>query len=368
MPLPTSDHDELRAATRDVLAHYFSSKQIRAQSESPQKFDADLWRIGTELGWTALSVPDEHGGLGLSVPETCIVAEEFGRAAAASPLSVTLGCALLISTFGSDALKAQWLPRVAEGTAILSWGTDYGASRQSPSLTLSARGDGFVLNGVLEWLPDATAAAGLLVCARYGEQDCLVMVDSSTEGATVTPMQSLDICRLHGRLECVAVNVPAESVLDGDSARTLFDLAVIIQCAEAVGLASSVLEMTAEYLKTRVQFGRPIGTFQALKHRAADMLVHREAARAITWEAAAVLADSPSDASEAASTAKSIAGRAGSSIASEALQLHGGIGFTWEHDLHLFLRKLKVAELLLGSPAWHERRLISMLRPRLAAL
>ncbi|WP_216892634.1 acyl-CoA dehydrogenase family protein [Nocardia alni] len=366
MPLSISDQDDLRSATRDVLEALCTSEKVRARTESPGKFDAELWKRGVDLGWNALAVPEQYDGLGLSVAEACIVAEEFGRVGQASPLPATLGVAFVVSEFGSERVKTQWLPRVAAGAA-LSWASGRGTARPSSSLTLRESEDGFVLDGAIEWLPDGPTAAGFLVPARLGTRDVAVMLDATDPGVDVGPMQSLDIGRLHGRLSCTGVAIGAPAVLHEGAAEALFDVAVALQCAETVGLSNALLSMTIAYVQSRVQFGRPIGSFQALKHRIADMLVLCEAARATTSEAAALLADSIGGASEAVSVAKSTTGRAGNCVASEALQLHGGIGFTWEHDLHIFLRRAKVNELLLGTPEWHDDRLTAFVLARIGS-
>lgn len=367
MPLPTSDHTELRTATRDVLAHHCTPAQVRARAESDDTFDADLWKIGAELGWNALSIPEEFDGIGLSITEVSIVAEEFGRAAQASPLPTTLGAALILDVFGSGYLRQRWLPLVSEGTAVLTWATGRGAARPVPPLTLRESDSGYLLDGFTDWLPHGTSATGFLVVAVLDEREVAVQLAATDEGVEVLPMQSLDFGQQHGRLQCSGVVVPAEAVMGTDAADAIFDVAVTLQCAETVGLASALLNATVEYTKSRVQFGRPIGSFQALKHKMSDMLMQCETARATTWEAASALSESLIGASEAVSVAKSITGRAGSSVASEALQLHGGIGFTWEHNLHLSLRRAKVNELLLGAPVWHEERLASVVRSRMAA-
>ncbi|GGM64299.1 acyl-CoA dehydrogenase family protein [Dactylosporangium sucinum] len=358
MQLPTSDQDDLRDACRSVLADHCTSAQLRVVTEAPAKFDGGLWKVGAELGWNALTVPEEHGGLGLGVAEACIVAEEFGRVAQASPLGATLGAALIVAEFGPPSLCGRLLPLVAAGTAVVTWGSGQGAP---PSPALRQSGEGYVLDGACAWVPDAPSATHLLVAATFEGRAVAVLVDVAAPGVQIAPMQSLDIGRRHGRVSCADVVIAPDAVLRHGAGDALFNLAVTLQCAETVGLASTMLAMTVEYTKQRNQFGEPIGRFQALKHRMTDMLVQCEAARATTWEAAAVLDDDLTRGAEAASVAKSITGRAGSSVASEALQLHGGIGFTWEHDLHIFLRRAKVSELLLGSPSWHDERLALLL-------
>jgi len=176
-------------------------------------------------------------------------------------------------------------------------------------------------------------------------------------------MTTLDVTRRFSRITCSAVQLPTDSVVGGAAAvGALFNLGVILQCAENVGIAGRLLEMTIEYAGQRTQFGKPIGSFQAIKHRIADMLIEREAARVTAWEAAEVMQRSPADCDEAVSVAKSVAARAASYAASHALQIHGGIGFTWEHDLHLYLRRAKVNELLLGTVPWHEDRIVAAMR------
>ena len=364
MRLPTDDQHDLRSACRTVLAAHSTSPHLRAVAESPGRFDAALYRLVSGLGWTALTVPQTHGGLGLGLVDAGIVAEELGRVVHGGPLAHTLGAAALIDRYAQDSMRDLILPQIAEGSATVALGTDRGMAIPGTGLTLlpvaePAQGQAYQLDGRLDWVANAAVATHLLLAANLDGECRAVLIEARV--VQVEPMRSVDLTCEHGRVTAAAVLVPADAVLAAPSGDTLFDVAVMLQCAESVGIASRLLDMTVEYARQRVQFGQPIGKFQAVKHKLADMLVAREAARACTWEAAGQLDDDALRAAEAVSVAKSIAGAAGSDVASQALQIHGGIGFTWEHDLHLFLRRAKINELLLGSPSWHEERLTALL-------
>jgi alkylation response protein AidB-like acyl-CoA dehydrogenase len=248
---------------------------------------------------------------------------------------------------------------------VLSWAAPQPQSFAPNGLELStvlAGGDRRALAGRLPFVPHGDVATHLVVAAQHDGSPVLAVVRVGSDGLHLSRQHTMDITRRYVQLTCTDVAVE-HLVTEPAAAAALFEVAVVLQCAESVGIGSRLLEMTVDYAGARTQFDRPIGSFQAIKHKIADMLMLRESARAATRDAEATL-DTGDDARLAVSVAKSLAGAGISRLASEALQIHGGIGFTWEHDLHLFLRRAKVNELLLGTSAWHDERITALLASR----
>lgn len=339
MRLPRADETELRDACRDVLSKRGGSTRARVVMESESGIDDDFWKLAAELGWTALAVPESLGGIGGSVGELATVAEELGRVLQPGLLVETYAVSHVLSRYPGAA--DDLLEAVAEGTAMLTWG---GLGPDSPTP-----------HGTVDLVPDALTATHLAVPVQFGDERRLVIVERSDVAVEVLP--TMDLTRRYARVRLDAASLDGAIQLPGIAADELFDLAVVLQCAESSGVARQLLDMTITYAKQRKQFGRPIGGFQAIKHRIADMLIEAEGCRVATREAADALDGGAVPGSEAVSIAKSWVGRAASFVASHALQIHGGIGFSWEHDLHLYLRRAKTNELLLGSPDWHDERL-----------
>jgi alkylation response protein AidB-like acyl-CoA dehydrogenase len=253
-------------------------------------------------------------------------------------------------------LRARLLPLLATGDAVASWGL------QSPGGNGAVHLQDQCLRGTRHFVPDAHTAGHLLVDAISDDGPLLVVVDTDADGVTRTARDTIDLTRQYATVEFDGTPVAEDAVITSPDARAeLLAAAVALQCAESVGVTRHLVEMTISYACARHQFDRPIGSFQAVKHRIADMHIQLEGAAVATEESTWAVQHRRPDADTAVHVAKSWTGRATSFVASEALQLHGGIGFTWEHDLHLFLRRAKVNELLLGSPSWHDERLFDML-------
>ena len=358
MRLPTDDELALREACREVLSKHSTSANVRLVMSSVDGFDAEFWTLVTDLGWPALAIPEAFGGLGGSVGQLAVVAEELGRSGQPGPLVQTLAVAHVVGRPAArDADRAGFLDAIAGGRAVVTFG-GIGPDSPAPVEVIDAPG-GATLRGVVEFVPDGHCATHLLVPVHRAGTVRTAVVELSGTARTVVP--TVDLTRRYTRVGLDGVPVAVE--LPGAAIDALFELAVVLQCAESTGIARRLLDLTVTYAGQREQFGRPIGSFQAIKHRIADLLVEVEGCRVATREAADALdagagAGSSSAAGvEAVSIAKSWVGRAASFVASHALQIHGGIGFSWEHDLHLFLRRAKANELLLGSPAWHDERL-----------
>ncbi|HEX3781288.1 MAG TPA: acyl-CoA dehydrogenase [Pseudonocardiaceae bacterium] len=338
MPLPTEDQDLLREVAREVLTEQAGPQRLRALLDTPTLHDPDLWKQISELGWPALALPEGEGGLGSGLPDLAVVVEECGRALMPSALTGSIALTWLFARH--DTIPAPEL--------IGAW--SLGAA------DITASGPDLLLTGVRRHVPDAAVATHLLVDVTGPDGPALALVSASAPGLRATAESTIDLTRRYQELRFE--RVPAEEVLPAEPAATeLFRCGVVLQCAESIGVAGRALDLTCEHVRRRTQFGRAIGSFQAVKHRIADMHIALEGARVATRDAAEAVQNGRSDAGYAVHVAKSWTGRAASAITSDAIQLHGGIGFTWEHDLHLLQRRAKANELLLGTPAWHDERL-----------
>jgi alkylation response protein AidB-like acyl-CoA dehydrogenase len=356
MQLATPEQDELRATSRNVLLRNATSERIREVSATASRHDDAAWKLIAELGWLALTVSEDLDGLGFGLPELAVVTEEFGYTLQPCAFGASSLVTWLIGRHGDAQLQKRLLPALATGEAIASWGL------QNPGGNGSVVYENDRLYGTRHLVPDAHVAGHLLIEATSEGRQVLAVVDLDAEGITRTTQHTMDLTRSYVRVGFDGTPLAPDGLIAAPQACSeLFAAAVALQCAEAVGLTRRLVEMTVDYASTRYQFDRPIGSFQAIKHRIADMHIQLEGAMAATEEATSAIQAGRSDARTAVHVAKSWTGRAASSVASEALQIHGGIGFTWEHDLHLFMRRAKVNELLCGPPAWHEEQLFDAL-------
>jgi alkylation response protein AidB-like acyl-CoA dehydrogenase len=322
--------DEQKAihdSARDMLAKRYPMRRVRELAEAGE-YDDDAWKEVARLGWPGLAIPEEHGGQGLGLVELAVLLEEFGYAVAPSPFLSTVSAALLIDRAGSDAQRAKWLPAIASGESVATLGV---ADRRGMAL-----------------VPDAGLAS--IVVLVDGEEARVV------EGpvAEAERADTLDATRRFYPME-----VGAGEPLEGDVAGGL-DLAEVALAAELVGVAQRGQEMAVEYAKVRQQFGRPIGAYQAVSHRCAAMLLETESARSATLFAAWAAGNDPAALPLAASVAKVTAADAGWHVTSSALQVFGGIGFTWEHDLQFLLKRATVDGHLLGSAGRHRDRIADL--------
>ena len=368
----SEEQQMIRASARALLAGYDSSR-LRSAMRAPGGYDTQLWQqISGELGWCALAIPEDCGGAGLGWVELCLLQEEQGRRLLASPFFATaaLGAAI-IRAAPQGAQRTALLQLIAAGRLRIACalaGEDGRPPPQGTSVTLAARDATLTLSGTSDFVIHAESAERFLVLARDAATAALsvVVIPVQTSGITVTPHVMLDLTRPMARVTFDAVAVSSEQLLGPPGGAAGFvaqglDLARIALAAEAVGGAEQILEMTTEYVKQRVQFGRPIGSFQALKHRLADMMVQVEAAKSAAWYAASVADEDGAQLGEAAAIAKSYCCDAFYDCAASAIQLHGGVGYTWEHDAHLYFKRARASASLLGSPAWQRERLLRVL-------
>jgi len=366
----TEEQELLRKTARDFLAERCPPKRVRAVMEGPETFAEDLWKAMTELGWHGLALPEDLGGAGLSPIELCIVIEELGRSLAPVPFLPTQIAACAVDLAGSGAQRREHLAAIAAGErpATLAL-TEEKGSEELADLQLRAerRGDRFVLTGRKLFVPDAESARLLVTAARIGDGVGLFAVPRDAKGLAVEALRSMDLLRPLHRVDYDGVELPAEALLGGneDAAAVLhrvLDRALVVICAEMVGGAEKCLEDSVRYAKERVQFGKPIGVHQAIKHKCADMLFEVESARSLTYYAAWAAREDHEEAPLAASMAKAYVSEAYRHVAGENIQIHGGVGFTWEYDCHLYFKRATSDEAWLGGGPPHRERVARLLR------
>jgi alkylation response protein AidB-like acyl-CoA dehydrogenase len=356
----SDEQEELRRSVRRFLADKSPSSEVRRLMESAEGYDAAVWtQMAAQLGLPGMAIPEEYGGSGYSYVELAVVFEETGAALACSPLFATVALAAnALQTSGDEAAMKEFLPQIAAGelTATLAFTEDSGDwSAADTATTATASGDGWTLDGHKSFVVDGQTAGLVLVVATAPEGLSLFAVDGAAAGLQRTALPTMDQTRKLARL--TFAGTPARLVgtageaADG-LARTV-SLAAVALAAEATGGAQRCLDMAVDYAKTRIQFGRPIGSFQAIKHKCADMLVEVESARSAAYFAASEAAEDSAELASAASLAKAYCTDAFFRTAAESIQIHGGIGFTWEHDAHLYFKRAKSSQLLLGDPASH---------------
>ncbi len=361
----SEEQEMLRRSSREFLAKECSSKVVRKLMDSPSAYDAALWKKIAALGWTALGIPEQYGGVG-SFLDLVVVLEEAGRALLPGPFFATMGLAVpALIEAGTEAQKKEALGAIAEGSARATLAfTERSGRWDAAGVTLTAKpaGGGWRLDGIKLFVPDAESADYLVVAARTrGEGEdgiTLFLVKGRPKGMTVTPLKTLDMTRRWDEVRFDGVELGGDSVMGApDKAwpqlKRAMEWATAALCAEMMGGAQKVLEDSTEYAKTRQQFGKPIGIYQAVSHKLADMLVLSESGRSATYYAAwAVDADAP-DRSLASSMAKAYVSDAYRKVAGDGIQVHGGIGFTWEHDMHLYFKRAKASEVTLGDATYH---------------
>jgi alkylation response protein AidB-like acyl-CoA dehydrogenase len=360
----TAEQEELRSSVRRFLADRVPMTAVRELMDAADGGDPAVWKqAGDQLGLQGIAIPEEYGGAGFSFAEQAIVLEELGAALYGGPYlaSAVLAANALLAS-GDEATKQAYLPRIASGDLIatLAFTEEDGSwEPEATRLSAAAAGDGWRLDGHKSFVLDGHTAGLILVVGRTEAGLSLFAVDADTAGLARTGLPTLDQTRKLARLDFDGV--PATLVgTDGAGedllARTL-DVAAIAQAAEQLGGAQRAMDMAVEYLKVRHQFGRPIGSFQALKHRCADLLLEVESLRsAVQYAAAAVAEDSP-EVPTVAALVKAYASDVYFHVAAENIQMHGGIGFTWEHDAHLYFKRAKASELFLGDATLHRERL-----------
>lgn len=349
--------------TRRFLAAESPLTAHRALEHDPLGYDPAVWARGAELGWTSLLVPEEHGGGCFSehgLADLVLVAEEMGRVVAPGPLVPVNVVAAAVAAHGSDEQRRQVLPGLLDGTRVAAW--------CGPALVpASADTASFRLHGTLPLVEAAAQATHLLVGFTSSAGVGQALVPTDAPGVEVTPLDGLDLVRRFAsvRFDDVAVSIadlvgplgaPTEAAIERQ-----LQLACVLQCAETVGAMDAVFALTVEYLGDRFSFGRPLSSYQALKHRVADQKMWLEASHGIATAAARAVAAGSPDAPDLVSAAKRWIGPRSTELVQDCVQLHGGIGVTWEHDLHLYLRRVTVNRATYGTPEQHAERIAARL-------
>jgi len=365
----SEEQELLRATTRRFLRDCHPVAAVRQRLEEPDTFDRQVWLDGAALGWTAFLVPEScDGGSVTDQPlvDLAALAEELGRELYPGPVLATNVVADVLTREGSDRQR-PYLASIARGEVAATWCLtgDGSIDLDGIAVTLADVGDGARLDGVARFVHDAHVADLLLVTSDASWGPSLVLVPLPADGVSVRVMAGLDLTRRLCEVRFDGVVVPRSNVVGsvGQAATAIeraLQLATVVQAAEIVGVGEALFERTVQYAKDRVQFGRPIGSFQALKHRLADMLIELEGARVAARYAAFAVADGRDDRDEAVAVAGSYVRDAIAHLCGESLQLHGGIGFTWEYDVHLYLRRVKAEQVLYGEPWRHRERLCAL--------
>ncbi len=360
----SDEQEELRRSVRRFLADKSPSAEVRRLMATEEGFDPGVWRLMAEqLGLPGIAIPEEYGGSGYSYVELAIVFEETGAALLCSPLFATVGLAAnALLQSGDEAAKKDLLPAIASGelTATVAITEDDGHwEPDATTLRASREGDGWVLNGHKSFVLDGHTAGLVLVVGITDAGLSLFAVDGDATGVERVLLPTLDQTRKQARL--TFSGTPARLIgTAGDAAdlvATTLSLAAVALSAESTGGAQRCMDSSVEYAKTRIQFGRQIGSFQAIKHKCADMLVEVESARSAAYYAASEAAEDSDELAAAANLAKAYCTDAFFHTAAENIQIHGGIGFTWEHDAHLYFKRAKSSQLLLGDPSYHRELL-----------
>jgi alkylation response protein AidB-like acyl-CoA dehydrogenase len=358
----SEEQEELRRYVRQWLDEKAPSAVVRRLMETDEGFDRDQWREIASLGWQAMAIPEEYGGAGFGFLELVVLLEEQGRSLFPSPFFSTVvlaANALLLG--GSEEQQQRWLPGIAAGETIATLAHLESNGRMDGSgveATARPSGGGWVLDGTKRYVLDGHTADLLIVPARTDAGVSLFLVPAASEGMTVRPLATMDLTRKQAEVVLDGVEVGADALLgvDGsgwDLVERVLEIAVVALAAEQVGGAQRCLDMSVDYAKVRVQFGRPIGSFQAIKHKCADMLVAVESARAAAYYAGWAVSEGNEEVALVAPLAKAYCSEAFFQCAAENIQIHGGIGFTWEHDAHLYFKRAKSSELMFGSPSRH---------------
>jgi alkylation response protein AidB-like acyl-CoA dehydrogenase len=354
----TDEQQAIKSTAHDFLAARYKSERIRELTESEHGFEQSDWEEMAELGWAGLALPEEWGGQGLGIVDLAVLFEELGYALAPSPLFSNTVVGLALARCGSDEQRERFLRPLAagelRGTPAL-W--DAGSSAAPGEFTMEARadGDGVVLDGEKVLVMDAAAADILMVATADGRRH---LVERDAAGVTVTPTTSIDLTRRLYSVRFDGVEVANENTMPAEEAEYLpvFHRLCVALAAESTGVAQRTLEMAVAYAKDRQQFGRPIGSYQAVSHRCAQMLLETENARSAVYGAAWAADAEPESLPLAASMAKAYASDAGWRVPDASIQVHGGIGFTWEHDLHFFLKRGRANASMFGDASWHRER------------
>jgi alkylation response protein AidB-like acyl-CoA dehydrogenase len=351
----TDDQRAIKRTANEFLAARYKLETVRSLAEDERGFTDEQWREIAELGWPGVIVPEADGGLGLGAVELVVIQEEMGYALAPSPFFSSICATLLLAAAGTDEQRSKWLPRLASGEVrgtLAVWDEDSGWSPDHSE----AEPAGGALSAAKIAVPDAATADLLLIAGADGRH---YLLELDAPSVSIVPEGSLDSTR---KLSKVVLDGAQVEPLAQEPERISHAYATIVTAlaAENVGVAQRAMEMAVEYAGDRKQFERPIGSFQSVAHRCAQMLLEVEGARSLSYWAGWALDHDPATAVRAASMAKAYASDAGFRVTASSIQVHGGIGFTWEHDLHFFLKRAKANAHAFGDARWHRDRVADL--------
>ena len=368
--------DESQFMLRDNARNLFSNecpiKVVREAMENNNGFEPHLWDTVAEAGWLGLTIPEQYGGVGLGPLDLAVILEQAGRAVAPVPLWSEYLATSTILALGSEAQKQGLLPDLAEGKriAVLAATEADGVFGANAATKLTKAGDGFQVDGTKVFIPDAHVANDILVVAQENGTPVVAIVPRDAAGVTVNILPGFDLTRRLCEVKLNGVKVPASAVLRGDVPQALAQVRLLgaaALAAEMLGGANAALDMSVEYAEIRYAFSRAIGSYQAIKHRCAEILGEIDGSRSLVYLAAWAAENDPQQLKIAAPAAKSYCGDAFFRAARENIQMHGGIGFTWEHDAHIYYKRAKLDELLLGTAFDFREELVQAMESATAA-
>ncbi len=355
----------LQQSARDFFTRECKPERVRELMATETAYDAELWQTMADQGFTGLTIPEEYGGLGLSLVDLITVAEEMGRACLPGPFLSTLWAASLIERAGNEGQRKQYLEPISAGelkatVALLEESADWNPD----AVQLRAEKDGkeYRLRGAKHFVTDAEVADVIIVVARDGDDLVLLPVEKGVAGVTITATPGIDATRKLYTVEFDNVTVPESSALafttkTKEALEAATDVANVAICAEMLGGMQWTLDNTVEYAKTRQQFGKPIGIYQAVQHQCADMFNYSESARSAVYYAAWAVSENDPSAKLAVSIAKGYASDAAREVGNRGVQIHGGIGFTWEHNIQLYYKRAKASEIMFGDANYHREEI-----------
>ncbi|MGQ4809528.1 Acryloyl-CoA reductase (NADH) [Candidatus Entotheonellaceae bacterium PAL068K] len=365
----SEEQDMLRQTARAFLEEHCPTTFVRQMMEDDKGYSPDLWKQMADLGWLGLAFPEAYGGLDLGFVDLTVILEEMGAALLPSPFhSAVLLAGQTILLAGSEEQKQTYLPQIADGSLIATLAMTEPSGRYDAEgiaeVKAVAEDDGFRISGTKLFVPDASVADVMVVAARTkeaGERSfgiSLFLVDRDTSGVSITLLKTMDQTRKQCEVVFDNVRVGRGRLLGmADMGwpilSKVLNIATVALCAEMVGGAQRVLDMSVAYAKDRVQFGRPIGSFQAIKHKCAEMMLQVESAKSAAYYAAWAVDENVPEAPLAVSMAKAYCSDAYRHTSGEGIQVHGGIGFTWEHDMHLYFKRAKYSEFTFGDATYH---------------
>jgi alkylation response protein AidB-like acyl-CoA dehydrogenase len=360
----TDDQSLFHQTTLRFIETELPLDQTRSLHDDPQGYTGSWLRKSGEIGWFAMLVPEAYGGgsvSGTGLLDAVIVSEELGRTMQPGPFIPMNIVASALASGGSDAMRSNVLPQIIAGDEVATWAHADGRGNwdDGSSLALERSGSVLRLSGTRGFVQDAVSADWLLVVATTDDGPVQALVRADDPGVHVRPLTCLDLSRRLADVDFDGVEVSPDAILDvtgSDPLEAQLLLAAVLVCADTVGAIDALLAMTVAYAKDRIAFGRPIGSFQALKHVLADQALYLETCKAGAAAAAKAVGTGADNAPEIVSMVAAYIGDVSNELAQECLQVHGGIGYTWEHDLHLFLRRVRSNAVLYGEPTWHRER------------